>query len=326
MNCHILDSIKCFFTVLLASMVFCMISAAAETVQGDLEARFANEPRIECDGSVYRLRRRLTSILFAGTDSGEDSQGYALGARNGGQADFIMLIAIDEAEKKITPIQINRDTMAEITILNVMGDVSGSRVAQICLAHSFGDGEEKSCELLISAVSRFLKGTPVDHYFVMKLDALGALNDAIGGVEVTLEDDFTAYDPEMVVGKTLTLLGDQAEIFLRQRYYVGDQSNISRQKRQRAYIRSAVEKVMRKIESQSSFIDVLMDAIGESTVTDLSRGRMLNVANFAQRYEIAPIRSIDGETELGDDGFIQFHADEDALMQMLVDVFYQKVE
>lgn len=317
---------KRLFLLIIAVILFCGFSARGETVKGDLSTRFADEPHLEFDGDTYRMRRRVTTILFAGTDKDEASQGIALGARNGGQADFLLLLVIDEGEKKVTPIQINRDTMTEITILNIMGQVSGSRIAQICLAHGFGDGAEQSCELLTSAVSNFLKNTPIDYYFVMQLGGLGALNDVIGGIEVTLEDDFSAYDPQMTPGKTLTLNAEQTEIYLRQRYHIADESNISRQKRQQTYIRAASDKVMAKINESASFVDTLMDAIGKNAVTDMSRGRMLNMANLANRFEICPLRSVEGEDSLDKNGFVQFIADEHALMQLLIDVLYEKVD
>lgn len=315
------------FAALAVLMLLLTVNAAgAETVQGDLNARFANDPRIEYEGEEYHLRKRLTTVLLAGTDMGADSQGYSLGARNGGQADFLLVLAIDDANQTITPIQINRDTMTEITVLNVLGKVSGSRVAQICLAHSFSDGGVESCELLASAVSNYLKGTPIDHYFVMSLNGIGALNDALGGVEVTLEDDFSVFDPEMTAGTTLVLNGSQAQIFLRQRYYVGDQTNVARQSRQRIYLHAAAAKIAEKLNENVNYIDTLLDAVGENAVTDMSRGRVLNTANAARRYEIADVTTVEGETRLGDNGFMEFIPDERALTEMLIDVFYEKAE
>lgn len=319
-------TMKRVLSLLLIIVLHCAAIANAETVPGDLSVLYADQPHFEFEGNTYRLRKRLTLILFAGTDQGEDSQGFTLGARNGGQADFILLLVIDDAQKRITPIQINRDTMTEITILNVMGNVSGTRVAQICLAHGFGDGKEQSCELLASAVSRYLKGTPIDHYFVMQLDGLSAMNDVLGGVEVTLEDDFSAYDPDMTPGKTIILNAEQTEIYLRQRYSIGDQTNLSRQNRQKTYILAAADKVMAKIEQNTGFIDTFMDAMQTNTVTDMSRGRMINMAHLAQKYEVGDVISIAGETTIGDNGFVQFITDEDALTKLLIDVCYQKID
>ena len=89
---------------------------------------------------------------------------------------------------------------------------------------------------MIVLVQKYLKNTPIDHYFAMSLDGISILNDFLGGIEVTLEDDFTVYDSEMVLGKTIRLSGKQAEIYLRNRYYIGDGSNKLRMKRQKQYL------------------------------------------------------------------------------------------
>ena len=45
------------------------------------------------------------------------------------------------------------------------------------------------------AVSRLLQGENIDFYLAASLD-ISVLNDLAGGVTVTLEDDFSAADPQ----------------------------------------------------------------------------------------------------------------------------------
>ena len=58
---------------------------------------------------------------------GIDRAGDAVvsGYRNGGQSDFLRLMVIDSAAKRITQLQIDRDTMTPITILGVLGQDGG---------------------------------------------------------------------------------------------------------------------------------------------------------------------------------------------------------
>lgn len=153
---------------------------------------------IEIDGVSYQPKENLTTILLMGIDRETDQQ--SVGNRNGGQADFLRLIVIDSANKTVSQLQIDRDTMTPITVLGVLGDRSGIRTAQISLSHGFGDGGEQSCELTVEAVSNLLLNTPIDFYVAMNLDGISELNDLVGGVTVTLEDDFSALDPTMTVG------------------------------------------------------------------------------------------------------------------------------
>lgn len=306
--------------LLLCLMMAC--NAAAKTVWGDLEARFSDIPCIEYEGTKYRLRSRLTTILLAGTDQRGEAEDV-VDARSGGQADFLLILAIDDNNGTVTPMQLNRDTMAEITVLNVLGQPSGARTAQLCLAHSFGDGGEQSCKLLVEAVSRYLLDTPVDHYFVMGMDGIAAFNDALGGVEVTLEDDFTSFDPEMNAGKTMVLQGVQAEYYVRQRYDVGEQTNVSRQIRQQHYMQAAAEIFVDRICENPNFIDALFDSVEDFSVTDMRRGRMLNYAQAGVRYELLPMVEIHGENRLGENGFMEFHSDERSLIETVISVFYE---
>lgn len=318
-----LNKLVKLLAVLLSLLTF---SACAETVTGDLDARFADVPSLEYEGEQYRLRKRLTTILIAGTDTGAASQGASVGRRNGGQADFLLLVVIDDRNRRVTPVQINRDTMTEISVTNVMGDVTGTRIAQLCLAHGFGDGGVESCEFLVSALSNYLKGTPVDHYFVINLEGIPALNDALGGIEVTLEDDFTAYDPEMTSGRTLVLKGEQASIYLRERYFIGDQSNVSRIDRQKTYMNAAAKCISERVESNSGFLVDLLSAAGSFAVTDMSKGRILNYLKAASEYHVSEVRSIEGTAFVGESGFMEFYHDEASLHELLIDVFYETTD
>ena len=298
------------------------LSAAAETVVGDLEARFA-DVTLEYDGKVYRKRSRVETVLIAGIDKRVDEEPAENEYRNGGQADFIMLIVIDDELDTIQPIQISRDTMTDITVLNVMGSVSGTRYAQICLAHSFGDGREQSCELLAEAVSGLMAGIEISDYYVMNLDGIAAFNDALGGVEVTLAEDFSEFDAEMAAGETIVLDGAQAELYVRGRTGIGDQTDGSRQQRQQQFMEAALDRLAQQIQADSGLFGRVNNALGEYAVTDMSLGRLINIADLAAEYEILPIVRIEGESVLSDKGYMEFYPDEDLLMKTVVDTFYQ---
>ena len=298
---------------------------SAETVVGDPSARFAGIPTLELDGSTYRLNRRLTTILLMGVDKTVQQQMEEATFRNGGQADFLALIVVNDTEKTISVIQINRDTMVELKVLNVVGDEIGTRTGQLCLSYAFGDGGETSCELTADAVSAYLNNTPIDYYVSMNLDGIVAFNDALGGVEVTLEEDFSAFDPEMTAGKTMVLHGKQAEYFARSRLHVGDQSNLARLKRQRAYINAATKVLQEHLEANPKYIRTLHAELEPYLNMSLSRGAFYNLADKAGRYELQPIVEIDGETRVGEFEYVEFYPDEDALKRAIVDVLYEKV-
>lgn len=308
------------------SLVLAALLCAFSLAEGepDPNARFRGIPTLELPDGTYRLNRRLTTILLMGVDkTAEDTAGAAY--RSGGQADFLALLVVNDSEKTISMLQINRDTMTELTVLNVLGEVSGTRTGQICLSHAFGPGGDESCRMTAEAVSALLNDTPVNYYISMNMDGIPTLNDALGGVQVTLEDDFSSLDPAMTAGTTLTLQGMQAEYFVRGRLSVGDQSNISRLRRQRTYMNSAISALKARLHENTGFIKSLHSQLEPYLISSLSRGALYNLGEKATRYELLPIREMEGEARVGEIGFMEFYPDEDSLKKLLAEMLYEKV-
>lgn len=294
-------------------------------VRGDAHLReeLDSAPTIEVDGQTYRLRQHLTTILLIGVDQDSDAE-VKNSYRNGGQADYLRLLVIDPDGKQIRQIPIDRDTMTPITILGVLGNRTGTRLERISLSHGFGKGKEDSCQLTVEAVSNLLYEVPIDFYIALNMDGISELNDLLGGVEVTLEDDFSSLDPAMTKGTTLTLMGDQAEIFVRGRMSVGIGTNESRMARQQTYMSAAQKKLKARLQADSNAAGEVFDALEAYLVTNFTRGRLINEAYAAKDYEIEEPFTIPGEHSVDKQGFMQFVADEDELQKIVLSVFYQR--
>lgn len=282
---------------------------------------------IEYKGSRYAPKTHLTTILVLGTDHYSDDIEQQSSFQNGGQADFIMLLVIDGEEETITPIQIDRDTMADVKILGILGNETGTRYTQICLAHGFGDGEERSCLLERDAVSQLLLGISIPYYIALSLDGIATLNDSVGGIAVKIEDDFTGLDPSMKVGSTITLKGIQAEYFVRNRMNIGVGTNEARSARQTEYWKQFIDTIDRKLhaENDTDFIHIMLDQLDPYLTTNLKHGKMINEIWNDRDYVRQDIIHPKGEYTLGDDGFVEFHVDEEAMEAMLMKLFYQRV-
>ncbi len=291
---------------------------------GDHTMRYAYSGLLDYEGATYRRRGNITTVLLMGID--RENQTASVGYRNGGQADFLRLLVLDAGKKRLTQIQIDRDTMTPITVLGVLGDKAGMRTAQVCLSHGFGNGREQSCALTVEAVSNLLCGIQIDFYMSMNLDGISTLNDLLGGVEVTLEDDFSALDPVMTPGTTLTLMGDQAEYYVRTRRSIGVGTNEARMVRQEKYISRMTELLSEQLSESREFVGTLYDELTPYLVTNVNRGRLINMTWAAKDYERANLIKLDGYYEVGADGFMQFHADEAALQRIVVELFYEKLK
>ncbi len=295
---------------------------AAEPV-GSLDGRFGTDDlKLQYADRTWRYRKQdLTNILLIGIDweSGEDE----VSGRYAGQADFIGLLTMDKRNKTVSMLQVDRDTIADIRIYGPFGDYTGVQQTQICLSHAYGTSAAENCENTLWAVSRLLGGIPIDGYMALDMGGITALNDALGGVTVTLEDDFSALDPEMRKGAAITLRGRQAEYFVRGRMNVGDGTNASRMRRQQAFIRGAEELIRQGMKEDMNYIGKLYDALDGHVQTDIERGWLINRAYACRDYQIPDVKTLAGSRVIGEDGFVEFHADADALSDMLATEFFE---
>lgn len=298
-------------------------SDAPEPV-GSLDGRFASDEltlRYADRTWTYR-KRELTNLLLIGVDWAEMNSPAASG-RYAGQADFLLLLTFDKKNRTISTLQIDRDTMTDIRVYGPFGDYTGIRETQICLSHAYGATAVENCENTVWAASRLLGNIPVDGYLALDMSAITALNDALGGVTVTLEEDFSALDPQMVRGATITLQGKQAETFVRGRTGVGDGTNAARMKRQKAFMQKAGDLIAEGLERDSGFAGTLLDALSGHMTMNVTRGWLINKAYESSGYRRTETRTLAGTHALGADGFTEFRADTDALNDLLTASFFE---
>ncbi len=282
-----------------------------------------NQETVEVDGVTYRKKDDLTVILAMGIDH-ETQDEYAY--REAGQADFLRLIVLDGENKTVQQLQIDRDTITPVTVLGVLGDRYDPVNQQISLGYAFGDGRQSSCEVTVEAVENLLGGQKIDQYLSLGLDGISTLNDLVGGVTVTLEDDFSAIDPSMTKGTTLTLHGDQAEIFVRTRRSIGVGTNEARMTRQEQYIQQLSTLLDEKMHEDKNFALTAYDAMEPYLYTNIPKGQLANEAWAAKDYQRLETIKPEGTHQVGDDGFMEFYPDAESLQQAVLQLFYEKVE
>ena len=283
----------------------------------------ADQETVEVDGVTYRKKSRLTTILVMGVDHDtQDSYEY----RKAGQADFLRLVVLDDADKTVQQLQIDRDTMTPVTVLGLLGDRYEPVTEQICLGYAFGDGRQTSCEVTVEAVENLLGGQEIDQYLAMGLDGISTLNDLAGGVTVTLEDDFSAADPAMTKGTTLTLQGDQAEIFVRRRMDIGEGTNEARMVRQEEYLAQLSAQLESRVQQDQQFTAQVYDALQPYLVTDLAKGQLVNEVWAAKDDTVEPAIALEGEHKVAEDGFTEFYPTEASIQKAVLTLFWEPVE
>lgn len=274
-------------------------------------------------GNNYKLNDDIQSILVLGLDKfeTEDTEAY----NNNKQADFLMLFVVDHGKKSITALHINRDTIAQMNILGVAGDKVGTVEKQIALAHTYGNGREVSCRNAANAVSSLLMNVEIDHYVSVTMDAVSVYNDLLGGVELTVLDDFTGIDDTLVKGETVNLLGEHALNYVRTRYGLEDSSNERRMVRQRQYIEALYAKSLDRINSDENFVVDAGMKLADYVVSDYSGTRLQDLAKQLSGYQFVEICELEGRSIYGDK-HIEFYPDEDSIEETVIKLFYTPID
>ena len=273
------------------------------------------------DGVEYFPRQDITVMMVMGIDQSgpaADSGSY----RNAGAADVVLLLIFDETNENVSILHLNRDTMLQIPVLGLGGKQAGTGYGQLALAHTYGNGLEDSCENTVKAVSDFLHGIVIDGYVSLRMDAIALINDAVGGVTVLVEDDFSRVDPSITMGM-VTLRGEQALNYVRSRKDVGDQLNLSRIQRQKTYIQGFTEVFRETLELDPEFIVTTYEAVSPYMVTNCSVNTISGMLSRYEGFEVKEIVTPEGENVLGEE-FYEFYADEEKLDQLILRLFYAR--
>ncbi|MBQ7170758.1 MAG: LCP family protein [Clostridia bacterium] len=275
-------------------------------------------------GQTYKYKDTIETFLVLGLDK-QDGADPAAAQADGVQTDFLMLFVFDNETEQCAAIHINRDTVTKVKRLSLGGtSVVGTYTEQIALAYNYANSENHKirCRNTKDSVEFLLDGAKVDHYLSVTMDFVVAGCDLVGGVEVTVLDDFTGIDDALVKGKTVTLTGEQALRYVRTRYGLEDSTNLRRMERQRQYINAWYAKAVSRIKEDSAFALELVDTLGDYVVYDSSEHRLQKFAEKFDRYEFLGIREPEGRTEVGEE-FLEFYPDEESLRQLVIDLFYE---
>ena len=275
------------------------------------------------DGVDYFPRQDMTVMMVLGID--QYGPVAASGSYNNkGAADMVMLLIFDEKNQEVSVLYLNRDMMVEMPVLGIGGKQAGTYYGQLALSHTYGSGLEDSCENTRQTVSDLLYGMTIDHYVAMNMDAITILNDAVGGVTVTVTDDFSDVDPTITKGE-LTLRGEQAIHFVRSRKDVGDQKNITRMERQKEYVSGFMDAFNAQMEQSDSFILTTYESVSPYLVTDCSVNVISGMLERYADYAIGEIATPEGENVMGQE-YYEFHADEQKLDELILRLFYAPKE
>jgi LCP family protein required for cell wall assembly len=273
----------------------------------------------------YRYSSDYETYLFIGTDgSGNDSEDRETYVGN--MADVLLLVIVNQQDSTYACLQLNRDTITRINLINRNGTGRATGDFQLCTAHWYGGTEEESCENTVKAVSHMLGGLSIDGYYSISMEDISTLNHAAGGVTVTIEDDFSDIDPTLKMGEKVTLSDSQAVHYVRARQGLGDEENTSRMRRQKQYMESLLAQVSQKSQEDPEYALNIYSALVSASCTDMKGSEITDLLLDMQGATNRGFFDLAGESTTGyqlGDGVehAEYYLDQDKLVQTMTELF-----
>lgn len=273
------------------------------------------------NGKTYEYNKNITSILFMGVDKRELEETEVNGT--GGQADVIVLFAVDTKTGKISMINISRDTMTDVTVYSANGGYVGSQEQQLCLAYAYGDGKKTSCENTVNSVKGLFYNIPIKSYLALDLDGIAAVNDSIGGVDVTSPETVGNF----VSGQNYHLEGSLAESFVRSRNHESADANTLRMQRQQVYATQFMNKVISATKEKITTPVDLFNSSSPYTCTNLNPSKILYLAQSVVMSNgmSVEMNTVPGEAKMGEI-YAEYYVNESEFYELFLNVFYTPVQ
>ncbi|MGG3466077.1 LytR family transcriptional regulator [Neobacillus pocheonensis] len=219
---------------------------AVEAMQQPLELKHS-EKRKE---PVSVKAKDPFSVLMLGVDEREGDRG---------RSDTMILLTVNPNNKSVKMLSIPRDTLTEI--------IGKEKKDKINHAYAFG-----GIPMAMRTVENFLD-IPIDYYIEVNMEGFTDMVDAVGGVKVQNDLDFTEDGFHFAKGK-LTLDGKEALSYTRMRHE-DPRGDFGRQSRQRQIIEGVVKKGA-SISSLTKFSDIFT-VLGENVKTNLTFDQIVSI-------------------------------------------------
>ena len=266
--------------------------AEARPVAVTTKATEAAEEVIDDDYSETGYNHNIKNIVLLGVDKQELGENSLF--RTGGQSDVMLILSLNLKTKEYFILYVNRDLAVPVENYSSVGYSYGFVDEQICLAYAYGDGSRLSGRNALQSLHALLGDElSFEGFIAAPIPIVSILADAVGGVEVTIKDNFEGVEDDFKMGETVLLKGAQAETFIRSRMWMPDDDhNSARMTRQIDFMTSFVKKAKETLTADEA-VDLFNDLM-DMTVTDMSASEITKWILTGYDYQFKGFYRIDG--------------------------------
>lgn len=229
-----------------AFTVYKSFKSAVDTMHEPIE----REVSVKREEPIALEKKDPFSVLMLGVDER---------AGDKGRSDTIIVLTVNPNNNSVKMLSIPRDTRTEI--------IGKGKEDKINHAYAFG-----GVPMAMDTVENFLD-IPIDYYIQINMEGFKDIVDAVGGVTVQNDLDFT-YDGFHFTKGELTLNGEKALSYSRMRYE-DPRGDFGRQTRQRQIIQGVINKGA-SLSSLTNFSDIF-SALGNNVRTNLTFDQMFDI-------------------------------------------------
>lgn len=280
-----------------------------------------DEDSITYNENEYVLNKNIISMLVIGVDRSSLEKDFGTG--NNGQADVIFLATVDTKTKKMSIIPISRETMTDINIYTTDGTFAGTQKQPLCLAYAYGNTPEECSINIMTSVKRLLYEVNIDSYVTIDMNGVSKLTDMVGGIEVDCLENIKVGGKYVNAGEKLTLNGSKALDYVRNRG-TDLEANNRRMQRQKQFLSALISKTGNSVLNDFTNLATYYTNLTPYFSTNISFAQITYLAqNFLSMNlgDSLEYKNVEGTLAQGEK-WVEFTADENSLLQTVIDVFY----
>lgn len=282
--------------------------------------------RLVYKGKNYRRNPNIDTILFLGIDQESDGQydeymNQAQGViSNIGRSDTILLFMADEEKQETKMLSISRESMTDVDVYDSTGEFLYTGKMPVTLQYTYGNSPSRGLFLAKRTITKLLYNIRIDGAVSLTLDGIRDVVDRLGGIELTMPQDYSYIDPRCTEGATVLLNGAEMEHFIRYRDTSVTGSNNERMERT-SWLIGAVFKEL-KAKGAMTFLQQIIDSHPEYITSDCEAELLKKLSAYPISDEKYKVPGQLQEGLMND----EFYVDEEALQQLIVDLLYVPVE
>ncbi len=242
-------------------------------------------------GQLKDLLLKQGSMLYGESDGRVNILLIAVGGdghKGESLADTVMVASIDPSTNRAALLSIPRDLYVQVPGRDYFSKINA--------VHAYGESQKMdSGPILLSELVENITGQPIHYYARVDFTAFKSIVDAIGGVNITIDNSFYDYWHKISfpAGKE-KMSGERALAYVRARYIEGPEGgDFKRAARQQQVLLAARDKVF-SVQTALDFtkLNAILNSVSDEIRTDMQLWEMKRLYEIIRVVEPAQVHSV----------------------------------